>query len=87
MPASPRRERSSPAKRDALDAAAATHTQVKTGYDREAGSIETLRERRKLEDLEAATGRLEEASKRRGALPIPSEMVTGGPGGRWPRGL
>ena len=62
--------------RDALDAAAATHTQVKTGYDREAGSLETLRERRKLEDLEAATGRLEEASKRRGALPIPSEMVT-----------
>ena len=62
--------------RDALDAAAATHTQVKTGYDREAGSLETLRERRKLEDLEAATGRLEEASKRRGALPMPSEMVT-----------
>ncbi|MGE4053996.1 MAG: AAA family ATPase, partial [Vicinamibacterales bacterium] len=62
--------------RDALDAAAATHTEVKTGYDREAGSLETLRERRQLEDLNAASERLEEASKRRGALPIPSEMVT-----------
>jgi AAA domain len=62
--------------RDALDAAAAAHTQVKTGYDREQGSLETLRQRRKLENLEAATGRLDEASKRRSALPVPSEMVT-----------